>query len=202
MEFAEVVRSRRSIRKFKHDPIPEDVLGRILEAGRTAPSGMNRQPWVFGVVSDPDLKQSLVAASGGQEWIAGAPVILCLCAVLDDDITTKPADDMWVRAYEARYGSAFMRHLLAFPDSDPVNLALAQADVIIAGQQMYLAAVAEGLGGCWIGYVDAAEVARRLNLPRGVVCVFMLPIGYPDETPEPVERKGLDEVVFRNRWTG
>lgn len=57
MDFYEVIRSRRSIRSYKSDPIPEEVLNRVLEAARIAPSGSNRQPWEFIVLKDEELKR-------------------------------------------------------------------------------------------------------------------------------------------------
>ena len=64
MEFYEVVRTRRSTRAFKSDPIPEDVLSRVLEAMRIAPSGSNRQPWKFILVKGNDLMKKVGDACG------------------------------------------------------------------------------------------------------------------------------------------
>ncbi|MEM3466786.1 MAG: nitroreductase family protein, partial [Candidatus Jordarchaeales archaeon] len=60
MDFYEVVRTRRSIRSYKPDPVPDEVLKRVLDAARIAPSGSNRQPWRFIVVKNEDLKKKLV----------------------------------------------------------------------------------------------------------------------------------------------
>lgn len=61
MEFYEVVRTRRSVRSYRSDPIPKEVLNRVLEAVRIAPSGSNRQPWKFIIVQDEALKQKMVS---------------------------------------------------------------------------------------------------------------------------------------------
>jgi len=79
MDFYEVVRTRRSIRSYRPDPIPEDALNRVLEAARIAPSGSNRQPWRFIVVKDVGLKKRLVPACGNQGFIAEAPMVIVAC---------------------------------------------------------------------------------------------------------------------------
>jgi len=78
MEFMEVVRQRRSVRKYKPDPIPQAKIDYVLEAARLAPSWANGQCWVFIVVTDPKVKHEL--AEAGNEWIESAPVIITACA--------------------------------------------------------------------------------------------------------------------------
>ena len=78
MEFMEVVRRRRSIRKYRPDPVPQAKLDHVLEAARLAPSWANGQCWTFVVVTDPKAKQAL--AQAGNDWIEHAPVIVTACA--------------------------------------------------------------------------------------------------------------------------
>ncbi|MEM2905355.1 MAG: nitroreductase family protein [Candidatus Bathyarchaeia archaeon] len=75
MEFIEVVRQRRSIRKYKPDPVPDEVLDQVLEAARLAPSAGNRQPWHFILVKDPERKKML----GVSSWAQEAPVVIVGC---------------------------------------------------------------------------------------------------------------------------
>jgi nitroreductase len=84
-ETLETMWSRRSVRKYKPDPIPEEHLMLILEAARRAPTGANRQNWRMIVVTDPDLRQRTAEACNGQMWMAGAPVILCLVTLPGED---------------------------------------------------------------------------------------------------------------------
>jgi nitroreductase len=93
MEFYEVLRTRRSVRKYKATPIPADVLGRVLDAARTAESAANRQPWHFILAEDPDVRQALVKTYP-RDWFASAPVILVACA--------EPAA-AWVRRDKKNY---------------------------------------------------------------------------------------------------
>ncbi len=78
MELMEVVRQRRSVRKYRPDPVPQAKLDLVLEAARLAPSWANGQCWTFIVVTDPKVKQEL--AKAGNEWIEQAPAIITACA--------------------------------------------------------------------------------------------------------------------------
>lgn len=81
MQVLEAIRARRSHRKYQDAPISEEVLERLLDAMRLAPSGSNRQPWRFVIVRDKDLRQRLVAACYNQKFIAEAPLVVVACAV-------------------------------------------------------------------------------------------------------------------------
>src|SRR5574340_646372 len=78
MELMEVIRGRRSVRKYRPDPVPQAKLDAVLEAARLAPSWANGQCWTFIVVTDPKVKQEL--AKAGNEWIEQAPAIVAACA--------------------------------------------------------------------------------------------------------------------------
>jgi nitroreductase len=80
MQVSEAIRTRRSIRAYKPDPVPEEVLRQVLEAARLAPSAGNRQPWLFVVVRDPAVKERLREAYAA-EWFVRAPVIICACGL-------------------------------------------------------------------------------------------------------------------------
>jgi nitroreductase len=78
VDFYEVLKTRRSIRSYRRDPVPEDKLQRILEAARGAPSAANRQPVFFYVVRDEQLRKGMLQVYA-QQWFADAPVIICAC---------------------------------------------------------------------------------------------------------------------------
>ena len=80
-ETLETMWKRRSIRKYKSDPIPEEDLNLILEAARRAPTGANRQNWRMIVVTDPDVRKKTAEACSNQMWMADAAVILCLVTI-------------------------------------------------------------------------------------------------------------------------
>ncbi len=76
----EAIEQRRSIRKFKAEPVPEDILYELLDAARLAPSGSNAQPWRFKIIKERDIREKLVKAAYDQSFIAEAPVVLVCCA--------------------------------------------------------------------------------------------------------------------------
>ncbi len=84
MEVMEAIKSRRSVRGYKPDPIPEADLSEILEAARLAPSASNRQPWKFIVVTDPGKREALTKASRNQAFVGQAPVIIVAVALEPD----------------------------------------------------------------------------------------------------------------------
>ena len=202
MEFIDVIRARRAIRSFRPDAIPKAALRQILEAGRLAPSGGNAQNWYFGVVTDATLKEQLARAAGQQMWIASAPVVLALCADISFDLKEADEDNFALTVNHCRFGEPLVDYCNAYPDRRAMNLLWHNAAGTTAGQQMYLAAVDLGLGACWVGYLDIAQASKLLQLPDHVACLFLMPIGYPAEVPEDIERKSIDQIVFRDRWAG
>jgi nitroreductase len=171
VDFYEAVRRRLSVRSYKPDPIPDDVLGRIIEAGRLAPSAKNNQPWKFIVVRDPSVRAALALACRGQQSVAGAPVVVCGCAI---------EAQAWKRM--GGYWSA-----------EAVDLA-------IALEHMMLAATAEGLGTCWIGAFTETEVRKVLEIPDGVKPIALTPLGYPARESNPQPRKPVEEIVCYDRY--
>jgi len=171
MDFYDVIRQRKSVRKYKSDPIPDEVLNRILEAGRIAPSAKNIQPWHFIVIKDPVIKERIAEASRGQLFMADADVILCGCAL--EDIA-------WGRM--GGYMSSFA------------------VDLTIAMDHMILAATNEGLGTCWIGAFDEKAAKEILGVPENVRIVALTPVGYPAEEPKDRGRKKLKEIMSYDKY--
>jgi len=170
VDFWQVVEARASIRNF--DPVvgvPPETVERILQAALRAPSAGNRQPWHFYVVRDLALRQGLAAAAYGQSFVAQAPVAIVVCADAEQSA--------------ARYGQRG-RELYCLQDT------------AAATEQILLAAVASGLGGCWVGAFDEQEAARVLDLPQRHRPVAILPIGKPAGTPaRRTPRQPLESVV-------
>lgn len=86
MDVKEAIRRRRSVRAYLPKPVPEDVLNRILDSARLAPSARNRQEWRFIVVRDPEMRAKVVGATNNQVFVGTAPVILVFCATEGDDL--------------------------------------------------------------------------------------------------------------------
>jgi nitroreductase len=173
VDFYEVVRTRRSIRSYRPDPVPDDVLKRVLEAARISPSGSNRQPWKFIIVKNKELKRKLAVACHNQMFIAEAPIVIVACGY----------NIHWNRG-------EYMGDLSML------------IDVSIAFTHLILAARAEGLGTCWIGSFSNKEVKEILRIPEDVNVVAITPLGYPKDErfEEPGPRKPLLEILSIDKF--
>jgi len=94
MKVFDAISLRRSIRKYKSDPVEKGKLERILEAGRLSPSAVNKQPWHFIVVRDPSVRESL-RASYGQSWFVNAPLIIVVCADPSSAWVRRDGEEFW-----------------------------------------------------------------------------------------------------------
>ncbi len=171
MDFYEVVKNRVSTRKYKSDSITDEILDRVLDAARLAPSGKNSQPWRFIVVKDIETRKKLVGACRGQRFIQEAPVTIVACG----------------------YESRAYKKMGGYWNSLPV-------DIGISLEHLMLAAEVEGLGTCWIGAFDEEEVRNLLGVPKEVKVVALTPIGYPDCKKSFNSRKSLSEIVMYDKW--
>jgi len=169
MDVGEAIRARRSVRAYRDRPVPEDVLRRVLEAARLAPSARNRQEWRFIAVRDPGQRGRITEAARGNTFLAQAPVILAFCATEDGSVMS------------------------CGQKAGPIDVSIALAYVT-------LAAVAEGLGTCWLGSYEEDKVRAVLGVPAGARVVAMSPLGYPAESPEARPRRAFEEVVGFDRW--
>lgn len=200
MEFLDVVRLRRSIRSFKDTPIPNSVVNEIIEAGRLSPSSGNGQNWYFGVITDKSQKENLAYAAGKQMWIASAPIIIAVCTRIDWDISILPDDDFSLIVNKARFSSEFIEYLQKYPNQKAVSTLFLNSATFIPGEQMFLTAINHGLGACWVGFLDIEKANKVLELPHNVICLNLIPIGYPNEKPIEIHRKAAEEVVFYDKW--
>ena len=189
-----LLKTRASVRQFQPQPVPPGVLADILEAGRLSPSGGNEQPWRFGVITDPALIADLAQLAYRQTWMAQAPLLIVLCI-------TPVSDEAGGRDIQAQ---RYPEQAAAIRQMEPaLYWALNQEEhqTKIAGTHMLLAALEQGVGGCWVSRFDVRAVARRLNLPRNILPAEILALGYPARSPKPLRKKPLKEIVFYNALT-
>lgn len=179
MSIFETITSHRSIRRYKPDPIPEDRLERLLEAGIRASSSGNMQTYSIVVTKDRALRERLYVPHMEQNMVLDAPVLVTFCA--DFRRMRK-----WLRLNEA-------------PDNfgDFFAFMVAAIDATLVSQNVALAAEAEGLGICYMGstLANAEQVGEILELPAGVVPVVGFSLGWPDEDPALRDRLPLDGLV-------
>jgi len=179
MEVLDAIKTRRSIRRYKADPVDGKTLEAILEAARWAPSWANTQCSRFVVVRDDGVKAKLAEAlspnNPATEAVRSAPLVIAACAQLGragcyrGEPTTNKGD--W-----------FM------------------FDVGLAMENLVLAAHALGLGTVHIGAFDAPRAEEALGVPEGYCVVEMTPLGYPDQEAKAPPRKELSEIVSYDKF--
>jgi nitroreductase len=163
-----LIKSRRSVREYKPDPIPRGMLERLLEAMRWAPSAANLQPWFFYAVSNKKTIGELAAATHGQDFVGHAPLVFVVCA--EPERSGQLLGDRG-------------RHFYCLQDT------------ALAAQNLALVAHAAGLGTCWVGSFDEDAVRQVLEIPARLKPVAVIPCGHPAHKDEPIpDRRPLDEV--------
>jgi nitroreductase len=172
----DVLTNHRSIRKFKTDPIPEEILQTILNAATRAASAGNMQHYSFIVVDDPQKRKELV-----DQEIEGAAAII---AVVD----------------EYRNQRWFEQNEVPFYFDQAVNFLIGFSDAMLALQNLVIAAESFSLGTVYIGTVLSMNLQKILGIPEHVFPAGMIWLGYPDETPALRPRLPLEAVVHRNGY--
>lgn len=198
MELEASILARRSVRKYKSIPVPDDIIEKMLKMAQAAPSGGNGQSHIFGVVRDADKRRELAEAAGNQMWIADAPVVFACCARLDEDYRSLPEGDFTVIVNKLRWGGDFYNYLMEYPNWNSVACLLANAAPLIPAEHIALEAAANGLSSCFIGFLDVDRASAALGLPDDIRCLFLLPVGYADEQPGSKKLKALDEISFND----
>lgn len=168
----DAISTRTSIRAYQDRPVGADTVELLLRAAMSAPSARNRQPWAFIVVDDKALLRQLADSLPYAQSAAAAPMAVVVCGVLTESQGATNAG-WWVQ------------------------------DAAAASENLLLAAHAVGLGAVWTGvysYEDRVRAVRNvLGLPRHVVPLNVIPIGYPAENPAP-KQKWDPAKVRRNGW--
>ena len=176
MDVLTAIKNRRSVRSYAAKPIPTDLLDRMKAALHSAPSACNLQPWHFIIVTDAEIRGRLAVISHDQSWMADAGAIVAAIGYPEE-------------AYKLMGG----------------HYNSVEIDVAIALDHMSLAAVAEGLGTCWIGAFDESRVKSLLRIPEDVRVIAMMTLGYPsdDRLNAPItddQRKSHREVFSENTY--
>jgi nitroreductase len=196
----EIIGTTRSMRRLKPDPVPPELIRKILEAGTAAPSGGNMQRWRFLVVTDPNVKQAV----GTYYKRAWDEVVYPRYSVEDSAPGTSP--ERFRRMLDAAQYLADHIHeapvwiVPCMAGATPSRTA--GSSIYPAVQNMLLAARALGLGTTLttLYLTFEKEVESALGLPADVHSYALLPIGYPIGRFGPVRRVPLAEIVYRDRW--
>jgi len=168
MDVLEAIKGRRSIRAFKSQDVPAEIVEKLIEAARWAPSAGNIQPWEFIIVRKPEIKRKLAEAALNQTFIEEAPVVIVVCA----------NENRSSQGYGMRGKTLYCLQ-----------------DTAAAIQNIHLAAYSLGLGTCWVGAFKEEEARQVLKIPQGIRPVAIIPLGYPAESPQPRSRRPINQIV-------
>lgn len=190
------LRTRRSIRRFKPDRVPDSIIEMILTTATFAPSAHHRQPWRFVVVTDSSARKKLADA-----------MAVDFQRDLESDGISPEKIQTQIKRSKDRITSAPVAILLCLDMSEmdtyvdkrrtKAEFRMTVQSVAAAGLQLLLAAHAEGLGGVWACWVLFAQetIQEVLELPKTWEPQAMFFLGYPEVIPEARERKPLDEII-------
>jgi nitroreductase len=178
-ELMQIIKGRRSIRKYQEKDVPEELLNQVLEAVQWSPSWANTQCWEVVVVKDgatkEKLQETLAKGNPATKALVDAPVVLAMCGKLQssgyykNEVTTK-------------FGDWFM------------------FDLGIATQSLCLMAHALGLGSVVVGLFDHDKAKEVLGVPAGCEVVALLPLGYPAKESSPPKRREVSEFAHREKF--
>ncbi len=182
MDVREAVLTRRSIRRFRQQPVEDEKIQIILDSGRRAPTGHNTQPGRFIVIDDLDQIRKVGEACNNQPFVTRAPLLIVLLG------------DLACRNKDAVADSEILDPVFADQREKIIR------DTAIVGDHMALQAHALGLGVCWVGDFEQLPMRAVLSSPASHYILAIFAMGYPDEDPAPRPRKALDDCVFYNRY--
>jgi nitroreductase len=177
--------NHRTIRKYKTDPIPHEILQYILEAGTRASTTGNMQVYSMVVTTDETVKEELSPCHFNQPMIRQAPVVITFCADFN-------RFNKWCKL---RGADPVYDNFLSF--------FTAAIDALLVAQNVCVAAEDAGLGICYLGTTTymAGKIIDVLDLPKGVIPVTTLTLGYPDEQPELTDRLPLEAVIHYDTYS-
>jgi nitroreductase len=207
IDLLDAIRTNRSIRRFRPDPIPDEVVAALIEAATRAPSGGNSQRWRFLAVRDPELRRR-VGDLYRQAWGEYSPPGR-LAAIADPRERRRVENAIYLSEHMGTEPPLLIlvcaeRAASPLPSEARARMELrtAGASVYPAVQNLLLAARAYGLGGCLttIHLFREAEVKAVLGIPETVDSYALVPIGRPLDPFGPLRRRPVAEVAFLDRW--
>lgn len=199
MEFKDLVRNRRSIRKYEPRPVPEDVIRELLEMIGLAVSAMNLQPWKIKVVSDQETKDKVFAATFGLEQVKTCSHALILCADVDYPSIIARLDRAMAAAdvpAERREGMVAFATKLTTDMTPEQRLAWSREQVHIALGNAVNGAYSLGLGACPMTAFDPAVLGKALELPETLVPTAIVSVGYAAEEGAPKLRHPVSDILI------
>jgi nitroreductase len=206
MDVKTAIRTRRSVRKYKSNPLPKELILELLEAANLAPSATNRQPWEFVVVNRSFLDQlDEVLKEAFRARVAGVSEEEMRRAIKDLSLPVEDGGDR-LKALGSFYrtlGGAPVAIGVSLPrEKDPWVWKNNISDSAAAIENLLLAAWDRGLGTCWMAgplKAKADAIASFLGIPADRELVALVTLGYPDHQPPRPPKK---DVAKKTRWLG
>jgi len=178
-DFMDIIKERRSLRRYEEKDIPDEVLNKVLEAVQWAPSWTNTQVWEVVVVKDPAIKsalsETLTEWNPARKSVAGAPVVLAMCGKLG-------SSGFYKGQPTTKLGDWYMY------------------DLGLASQNLCLAAHGLGLGTVIVGAYDVAQAEKVLGVPEGYALVSLIPVGYPSKGASAPKRREISEFTHKDKF--
>lgn len=175
----ELINKRQSDRAYLSNPIEQEKLSRIIEAGRLAPSACNAQPWKFIIVDQQELKNKIADCTSSK--------------ILGMNHFTKQAPIHLVIVEEKANFTSNAGSLIK-------NKQFPLIDIGITAEHICLQATAEGLGTCMLGWFDETKVKKLLNIPKSKRVPLIITLGYPASETREKRRKDLDNITSYNSY--
>jgi nitroreductase len=167
MNLGDALNGRRSVRRYERRPVPRELVQNLIDAAETAPSAGNLRARRYVAVMNPEIIKALAVAAYGQNHLKTAPIVIVICADVDRS--------------SSRYGDR--GSLYAIQDAAAATMCL------------LLKACDLGLGACWNGAFDDDMVRDLLGLEEHILPVALISIGWPTESPDASQRRGMAEVL-------
>jgi len=183
-EISDILLDRRTIRKYSSKPVDDNILNELLSMGCRASTTGNMQVYSVIITRDSNMKTDLLPLHFNQKMITEAPVVLTFCADFN-------RFNKWCLLKKAEPG---YDNFLSFMT--------AAIDALLVAQTFCIAAESQGLGICYLGTTTytANKIIDLLKLPKGVVPVTTVTLGWPAEKPEQVDRLPLEAVIHNETY--
>jgi nitroreductase len=182
MDYGKIIKlmtERRSCRNYTSKKVSTAAVNNCLEAARLAPSACNKQPWKFVIVRDSAIRDELyknaLLPCLPMPWVQSAPIIIAICAKTN-----------------------FITHKVA-PFISNVDYRL--VDIGIAGEHFVLAAEAQKLSSCWIGWFKEKSVKKILDIPKNIKVISLMTLGYSaNKYTLEKKKKFIKDISYHDMW--
>ena len=171
----EIIKKRRSIRKYSLTSVEYEKIIKMVEAARLAPSASNRQPWRFIAVTDKNLVKLVVNETLGviNRWAITAPLIIVGCTVRSNIITH------------------YLGEIISKVKYYIIDISIAMEHIVFEAEEL-------GLSTCWVGWFNERKMKKILNIPSMWSVTAVLTVGYadPEYSPKPQKRHSIEKILI------